>query len=94
MCASKPPSGSTGAASQPLATSGSSATISGLPANADTLWYGELAGPIGAVGSSCQTVWPATASQSTNCSAAGPKSPMPCGPGKEVVCSSTPAERF
>ncbi len=77
-----------------MATRGSSATINGLPANADTLWYGEFAGPMGAVGSSCQTDWPAPTSQSTNWNAAGPKSPMPCGPGNEVVCSSTPAERL
>ena len=36
--AQKPPSGSTGAASQPRATSCSSATIQGLPAKALTPW--------------------------------------------------------
>ena len=31
---------------------------------------------------------------STNCRAPGPKSPIPCGPGREVMCRSTPALRW
>jgi hypothetical protein len=48
-----------------LAISGSSATIHGLPAKADTPWYGLSPGPMGVVGSSCQMDWPADCSQST-----------------------------
>ena len=60
------PPGNTGDGSQPAATSGSSATISGLPAKALTLWYGESPGPIGLIGSHCHRCWPALTSQSTN----------------------------
>jgi hypothetical protein len=48
----------------------------------------------GFTGSHCQIVWPASFSQSTNRNASGPKSPMPCGPGREVTCRSTPAARW
>ena len=54
-----------GGGSQPRSISGSSATISGLPAKADLLWYGESPGPIGVVGNHCQMLCPACASQST-----------------------------
>ena len=61
----KPTAGNADAASQPRSTSGASATISGLPAKADGLWYGESPGPTGVVGNHCQSLCPAEASQST-----------------------------
>ncbi len=63
--AAKPSPGTLGASSQPRSTSGSSATISGLPANADGLWYGESPGPTGVVGNHCHSLCPADANQST-----------------------------
>ena len=81
------------APSQPPSRSGSAATSSGEPANADTLAYGELPGPTGVSGSVCHRLCRPDASQSMKCNADGPKSPLPCGPGSEVGCSSTPASR-
>ena len=60
----KPAASPASTSSQPLSIRGSSATSSGEPANADTLAYGELPGPIGFSGSICHRLWPADASQS------------------------------
>ena len=48
---------------------------------------------VGDSGRICHSVWPAAASQSTKWRAPGPRSPEPWGPGRLVMCSSTPLVR-
>ena len=63
-----------------------------FPANAESPLYGDPPAPVATSGSSCHSVCPASASQSTKRYACAPRSPTP-SPGSDVGCSSIPLRR-
>ena len=65
----------------------------GVAREAGQALVGYSANPVGPRGNTCQTVWPAAASRSTNRVADRPRSPIPYGPGSEVGWSRMPLER-
>jgi hypothetical protein len=69
--------------------------MSGFPANAEELQYGEFPqiSEVGLKGSTCQIVWRESARKSTKSQAPSPKSPMPNFEGNELTCSNTPLFR-
>src|SRR5215469_9147981 len=65
----------------------------GFPANAEVDEYGEFPFAGGFSGSTCHRPCFALARKSMNSYAAGPKSPMPPGEGREMGCSRIPVKR-